>query len=133
MGMKWVASLVPLLWGFTVFGQINSWYSWSGGDWHDLGASQVSQIQFENPAGLLGSFPARILPDGEVVPAPTRIVMERHTTEPRLFWPDGFILQTSTNVSGPFEDLANTLSGLPVPLVDPARFFRIRPRGEAYR
>ena len=32
---KWVASLVALLWGFTVFGQINSWLSDRSGNWQD--------------------------------------------------------------------------------------------------
>jgi hypothetical protein len=98
-----------------------------GSDSSGLTPEQVAQIQFENPAGLRGTFPARILSDGEVVPVPTRIVSERHRTDLRVYWPSGFILQTSTNVNGPFEDLADALNGAAVPFTDPARFFRMRP------
>src|SRR5688572_29769310 len=35
MGMKWVAALVPFFWGFTSFGQTNSWDSVLEGNWHD--------------------------------------------------------------------------------------------------
>ena len=98
-----------------------------GEDANALTPAQVAQIQFENPAGLWGNFPARILPDGEVVPAPTRVVSERRSTDLRLYWPPGFVLQSSTNVNGPFEDLANALSGSPVHFTDPVRFFRMRP------
>src|SRR6185503_9301191 len=98
-------SLVPLLWGFTVFAQTNSWNSCGGRDRLRFGtnasgltATQVRQIEFwlSTSSGLPHTCTAKILPDGEVVPLPIGIAVEQQVGEVRLFWPPGFILQTST-------------------------------------
>jgi hypothetical protein len=100
-----------------------------GDDDRGLRDTEVHQVWFEKPLGLPGIYPARILRDGEVVPLPV-IIAERHSATVVVRGPPGFILQTSTNISGPFEDVAGSINAASLQLTDPARFFRLKPDGE---
>ena len=97
-----------------------------GDDDRGLRETEVGQIWFEKPTGFPGIYPARILSDGEVVPLP-RIIAERQIADIILRGPPGFILQTSTNISGPFEDVAESLNAASLRPSEPARFFRLKP------
>jgi hypothetical protein len=92
-----------------------------------LTASQLSQVQFKNPNGLNGNFPARILSTGEIVPG--RILLS-HTSPGNnsmvLEWGNGSVLQSATNVFGPWQDVSGATSPYTVSFTGPQRFFRIR-------
>ncbi len=96
-----------------------------------LTAQQLSQVQFFNPAGLpYGTYSARILSDGEVVPnqvvSPTT-VFSRQGNNLVLTWPAGWILQSATNVAGPYSDLTNASQSYTHDMNgQPQRFFRLR-------
>ncbi len=93
-----------------------------------LTVSQLAEIRFVDPAGFpAGIWFASILPTGEIVPtirSPLRAMMTGANFV--IQWPAGFVLQASTNLSGPFLD---------VPVSSPftndttqfqQRFFRLR-------
>jgi hypothetical protein len=112
--------------------------SWTGGGLHQLrfghnanglAPTQLGRIFFAAPCGNPGFYPARILTDGEVVPIP-KLVVENCASELRLHWPEGFILQSATNVNGPFEDLFRGTNSSFIPSSDPCRFFRLRPASQ---
>jgi hypothetical protein len=97
-----------------------------------LTAQQLAQIRFRNPVGFAaGDYPATILNTGEIVPLePTgpgpSISYQRSAGQLTLQWPSGYILQTATNIVGPFEDV-NTNSPYTLDTTaDPQRFFRFR-------
>jgi len=89
-----------------------------------LTAHQLSQIQFHNPGGFPGFFPAAILSTGEVVPV-SLIQTIRVGNAMVLEFPSGATLQTSTNVTGPYTDIA-TSSPFTNQFIGPQRFFRIK-------
>jgi hypothetical protein len=94
-----------------------------------LTASQLAQIQFVNPAGFpSGNYPARILSTGEVVPttAPT-LGFQNNGASLVLNWPGNFILQSATNVLGPYVDVPEATSPYTVNVSQfPMQFFRLR-------
>lgn len=96
-----------------------------GNDSSGLTAQQLAQIQFHDPARTLGTYPATILPNGEVVP--TQVLVSRHIGNGlALSWTAGMILQTSTNAAGPFHDItAPTATSFTVTFSEPQRFFRL--------
>jgi hypothetical protein len=90
-----------------------------------LTAQQLSQIQFKNPNGASGNFPARILSTGEIVPG--RILLsQRSGNSLVLQWGNGSVLQSATNVMGPWQDVSGATSPYTVPFTGPQRFFRVR-------
>ena len=93
-----------------------------------LGATpiQLSQIRFQNPLGLHGSFPSRILPTGEIVPS--LLLQERHRGSQLLLeWDREFVLQSAPTPAGPYTDVSPAAS---IPFaIDrdlPQQFFRLR-------
>lgn len=90
---------------------------------------QLSKIRFINPAGLpTGDYPAAILETGELVPrnAP-RIEAIPAANKLTLQWSDGSRLQTSTNVTGPYEDLPAARSPYEVNITEGTqRYFRLK-------
>jgi hypothetical protein len=94
-----------------------------------LTASQLAQIQFVNPAGFApGTYPARILSTGEVVPttAPT-LGFRINGANLVLIWPGNFILQSATNIMGPYVDITNATSPSSFDSSQsPMQFFRLR-------
>ena len=75
-------------------------------------------------------YSATILNTGEIIPLePTgrgpSISYQRTASQLRMEWPEGYTLQTSTNILGPFEDV-NTNSPYLLDTTDPQRYFRFR-------
>jgi hypothetical protein len=113
---------------------IDGWNgSYGGGGHHQiffgnnsaaLTPQQLSQIQFNNPAGTIGTLMAAIRPTGEIVPA-LRLDSQRSSAGLVLTWPVGATLQTATNVSGPYSDVAAS-SPYTNRFSDSQRFFRLR-------
>jgi hypothetical protein len=97
-----------------------------------LTAQQVAQIRFHDPAGMPGIYPATILSTGEVVPSQI-LITRRFVNSLALSWSPGLILQSSTNVSGPFTDIsAPGTASFTINFSEPKRFFRLRnPSGSA--
>jgi hypothetical protein len=94
-----------------------------------LTASQVSQIRFVNPGAFSpGTYPARILSTGEVVPMPLPVLsLQNNVTNLVISWPGNFILQSATNVVGPYFDLSNATNPYTLDVKQfPMQFFRLR-------
>ena len=92
-----------------------------------LTAQQLSQIQFKNPSGASGNFPARILSTGEIVPG--RILLSHMSPGNNsmvLEWGNGSVLQSATNINGPWQDVSGATSPYTVSFTGPQRFFRVR-------
>jgi hypothetical protein len=90
-----------------------------------LSSPQLAQVQFHNPGGIAGTYPATILPTGEIVPA--RFLASRQSGASLVFsWAPGMVLQASANVAGPYEDIAGATSPYTVSFTGPRRFFRLR-------
>jgi len=97
-----------------------------GNDASGLSSQQLAQIQFHNPAGATGNYPATILSTGEIVPTQV-LISQASSNGLTLSWSPGFILQTSTNVTGLFEDFSSPTSFThTVTFSEPMRFFRLR-------
>jgi hypothetical protein len=94
-----------------------------------LTAAQLAQLEFVNPAGFLaGRYAARILTTGEIVPiSSTSLSLTRATSQFVLTWPGGLILQSATNVRGPYSDLPAASSPFTNNFAQgPQQFFRLR-------
>jgi len=90
--------------------------------------AQLEQIQFLNPAGFApGRYAARTLSTGEIVPTPAALfTLSISGSNLTLSWPGGLMLQTATNVSGPFNDWPDALSPIVWnTTIAPAQFFRL--------
>ena len=90
-----------------------------------LTAQQLAQIKFSLPGGLSS---ARILATGEVVPqmqAQQQLGFSRSGNTITLRWEPTWILQSSTNVAGPYQDV-NGASSPYTPTNFPIQFFRLR-------
>ena len=90
-----------------------------------LTAQQVSQIQFHNPGGTAGFFPATILSTGEIVPA-SILEPSRISNGLVIQWGNGATLQTGTNVAGPYQDVVGATSPYTNLFTGPQRYFRLR-------
>jgi hypothetical protein len=90
-----------------------------------LTAQQLSQIKFHNPDAMTGTFPAKILSTGEIVPDPVMMSsMINHQLV--MQWSSGWTLQSATNTSGPYLDVTGATSPYTNRFTDPKRFFRLR-------
>jgi hypothetical protein len=90
---------------------------------------QLHQIQFANPAGFpAGLYPATMLGTGEVVPTLWQILLySRNQTGLVLNWSGSYVLQSATNVQGPYSDMSNATSPYTIPgFQSPKEFFRLR-------
>jgi hypothetical protein len=100
-----------------------------GDDQSGLTPAQLGQVRFVNPAGFApGVYPTRILDDGEVVPAPRpSVALAVLGRDAVLRWEGDFFLQSSTNVVGPYVDLAGATSPYTNDVrSSPQQFFRLR-------
>jgi hypothetical protein len=92
-----------------------------------LTVSQLNQIQFVVGTNL---FSAKILNTGEVVPngiLQPSIAFSKQGNNLVLNWPAGWLLQTATNVPGPYVDVSGASSPYTNDVtLDPQRFFRLR-------
>jgi len=93
-----------------------------------LTASQLAQIRFVNPGGFsAGTYPSRILSAGEVVPMPLPVLsLQNNRTNLVINWPGNFILQSATNVVGPYLDVTNASPYRLDANQFPMQFFRLR-------
>ena len=96
-----------------------------------LTMQQLSQVRFSNPAGLPpGTYSARILSDGEVVPnqvIAASVAFSQQGNNLVLTWPTGWTLQSATNVAGPYSDATNATSPYTNNMtILPQQFFRLR-------
>ena len=98
-----------------------------GTDATGLTGTQISQIKFRDPAGYpLGLYPPRLLSTGELIPIPDVLAASRSANNLALSWAPGWILQSSTNLTGPYQDVPSATSPYTAPLQKPAEFFRLR-------
>jgi hypothetical protein len=86
---------------------------------------QLAQIHFQNPAGYPGTYPACVLPSGEIVPWKL-LERRRNGQQLELKWGDDFVLQSAPDPKGPFTDVGTALSPFTVDLNQTRRFFRLR-------
>lgn len=93
-----------------------------GSNANGLSAQQLALIKFSLPTGV---FPAKILATGEVVPQAQFLNFTRSGNTLTLTWDPGFILQSSTNIAGPYSDVPGATSPHIVSS-PPNRFFRLR-------
>ena len=99
-----------------------------GNDSGGLTPRQLAQMQFHGPNGSSGVYPARILATGEIVP--DQFLSSQQTESGwSLLCPPGTVLQTATNVWGPYEDINETSNVHVVNRDSPQRFFRLRRTG----
>jgi hypothetical protein len=91
-------------------------------------ASQLRRVIFANPDGLApGSYAARILASGEIVPAePVMIRFEKLSGRLTLSWNQNYQLFSATNVSGPFVLVTGASSPYTDSFSGPQRYFQIR-------
>src|SRR6185503_9497212 len=97
-----------------------------GSDSSGLTSLQLSRIKFVFPGAVI--YSARILPTGEVVPeqAPPFLGFARSGNTLILTWPPGWTLQSSANVTGPYQDVQGATSPYPTLMSSPSQFFRLR-------
>ena len=122
-------------WDLSALVNITNWAG-SAGDRLSFGNSesgltvnQLDRIRFINPIGFpAGTYKARILNTGEIVPLVSPIFQQVRGNALVLDWDGNYTLQSATNVVGPFEDVigasrpyTNQIS------VAGQRFFRLRP------
>jgi len=117
---------------------IESWNgSTNGGGMHRLyvgtsaqgfDSAQLKQITFDNPGGLPpGTYPARILNTGEIVPvARPTLSFSRSAHGMVISWSGNYQLVTSTNVAGAYVPITGATSPYTVSFTDPRRFFQLR-------
>jgi hypothetical protein len=94
-----------------------------------LTSAQLQNIQFLNPAGFpAGTWFAKILPTGEVVPTRAPALAESLSGPSVVItWPAGnFVLQATTNLSGPFSDISVLSPFTNDTTQYPRRFFRLK-------
>ena len=99
-----------------------------------LTQAQLNQIWFRIGPDL---YSAKILNTGEVVPdhvVPPPLVFSKQGNKLVLSWLPGYLLQTATNVSGPYVNVSGrSFSSYATPpytndmTLDPQRFFRLTP------
>lgn len=93
-----------------------------------LTPQQLSQIRFRDPKGFApGEYPARHRGTGEIVPnARPVITLTRDGQDILVQWPAGYVLQTATNVPGPFSDVEATSPYRRPTASESQRYFRLR-------
>jgi len=128
----------PVAWSNGVTLTVSNWTGLTNGGGSDqlrfgnnssgLTQAQLLQIQFVNPAGFsAGVYPAHMLATGEVVPAQLPILLSsRNRNSLILSWSSGFVLQSATNVQGPYFDVTGATSPYTNQLQLPRQFFRLR-------
>jgi hypothetical protein len=86
-------------------------------------------LVYSNPAGFPpGDYAAKILADGEVVPATGAFLSATHSgTGLVLNWPTNWTLQSATNVMGPYLDIPGATAPYTHPVTGVTqKFFRLR-------
>lgn len=99
-----------------------------GGNPSGLKPAQMSQIRFVNPTGFsTGTYAARILSTGEVVPYAPEVSAARSGNGLVIAWPDSsYTLQAATNVTGPWTNVVGASSPYTNSFAGgPQEFFRL--------
>ncbi|MGZ5568685.1 MAG: Kelch repeat-containing protein, partial [Limisphaerales bacterium] len=124
------ASLTVSNWNGSLTGNGNTQLKF-GTSASGLTSAQVSKIRFLNPAGFPpGTYLATILNNGEVVPYAPSMNFTHNASSLAVNWSDtNFVLQTATNVTGPWFDLVTTNQHYTNNFTDPMRFFRLQKTG----
>jgi hypothetical protein len=93
-----------------------------------LTPAQLNRIRFVNPAGMpAGSYSARILNTGEVVPSPRPAIGMAHISNRMVIsWTGNYQLYSSTNLAGPFSIINGATSPYTNTFNEPRRFFYLR-------
>lgn len=95
-----------------------------GANSSSLTAQQLGEIQFHNPNGNAGTYPAPMLATGEVVPGQLLAVQKGAGLV--LQWGGSMILQSATNAAGPYVDVSGATNPYTVQVGTPSAFFRLR-------
>ena len=92
-----------------------------------LTEAQLQRLTFVNPIGWpRGTYTARILASGELVPAvPPSLVFTENSNELTLSWTGDSRLVTSTNLTGPYLFVPGATSPFTTTFTDPTRWFRL--------
>jgi hypothetical protein len=134
------ANSAGITWDATATLVINNWRGSTNGNGSHrvifgtnetgLTSQQLAQIRFHNPMGLpAGEYSATILNTGDPLEPTGRgpaIAYQASPGQLRLEWPSGYILQTATNIVGPFEDVNTNSPYVLDTTTEPHRFFRFR-------
>jgi hypothetical protein len=97
-----------------------------GTDGLALTPAQLAQIRFINPAPLPpGSYGAMILPTGEVVPNVPWLYSTTSEAKFILKWTGPFLLQTATNLQGPWASILGAPNAYTNDLAGARAFFRL--------
>ena len=99
-----------------------------GTDPSGLTSSQLAQVRFINPGGMApGYYTARIMSDGEIVPAPRPTLQSVHTGSALVFtWPSNYQLLSATNINGPYIPVSGASSPWTNLFLKPQEFFRLQ-------
>jgi hypothetical protein len=126
--LEWTGSLSIYLWSPYTNDASGPDHIFVGTNGQGLRTAQLMQVRFINPAGWPpGSYPARMLPTGELVPAVLPPLALANIGERLVIsWPGGYQLLTATNVSGPYSPIPEAQSPFTNTFEDPQRFFQLR-------
>jgi hypothetical protein len=93
-----------------------------------LTAAQLQRISFYNPENLLpGTYPARILSTGEIVPGARPVIGFARTSRGLvLSWSGSHELWTTTNLLRPWSLIPGVTSPYTNSFADPQRYFKLR-------
>ena len=94
-----------------------------------LTAAQLQRVTFLNPEGLpVGTYPARILTNGELLPATVQptLGLSRKPGNLALSWSGNYELWTTTNLTAPWTLIPAATSPYTNSFVDPQRYFKLR-------
>lgn len=100
-----------------------------GRDQNGLTPDQLARIIFVNPTGSpAGNYPAMMLNTGEIVPVPPPVLgVSSDGANLIVAWKGMYVLQSSTNIDGPYVDVAEARSPYTNSLsLYPQQFFRLR-------
>jgi hypothetical protein len=100
-----------------------------GNDPSGLTAQQLGRVRFANPAGLSpGDYLSMMLPTGELVPLQQpSLSVEWITNKMILRWNYNAVVQTATNVAGPYADFSAGKSPYTIEITaERHRFFRVQ-------
>jgi hypothetical protein len=121
------ARLLIVHWGASTYGWPRIFF---GTNASGLTAQQLAQIRFRDPYEPSGDHAAHMRATGEIVPVPNNATVTSRRDGPRsvLQWPSdyGFVLETATNLSGPFAPVLGATPPHTNQLAGPRRFFRLR-------
>jgi hypothetical protein len=95
-----------------------------GVDTNGLTPQQLALVKFDLSGGV---FPARILATGELVPQmQTQLSFSSSGNTLTLTWEPGWILQSSRDVTGPYQDVQGASSPYTATATNATQFFRVR-------